>query len=135
MLVVVAIMLILGMLGGTTMQLAHATNESSYKWGYEQGKNEWFTCDAGGSCVTAVEDCHASPTAPATSPANTQVTNETACVHGFIHAFNRYCKPTEAGEYPSCPTTWKIETFYNIGRTFANGSDIQQKGYWVPNNG
>jgi hypothetical protein len=116
-------------------QHAFATNESSYKWGYEHGKSEWFSCDVGGDCHNAVVDCHSSSTVPASSPPNTQVTNETACVHGFIHAFNRYCKPTEAGEYHTCPTTWKIETFYSIGTTFANGTDIEKKGYWVPNNG
>jgi hypothetical protein len=126
--------LVLGLGLGTT-QMVHATNESSYQWGYEHGKQEWSSCDAGGDCHNAVYDCRVSPATSVSTASNTQVTNETACVHGYIHAFNRYCKPTEAGEYPSCPTTWKIETFYSTGTTFANGTDIQQKGYWIPNNG
>lgn len=104
--------------------------------GYEHGKNEWFSCDSGGDCHNAVDDCHSSPTAPYNSPPNTQVTNETACVHGFIHAHNRYCNHTEAREYPdmhiSCPTTWKVQTFYFVGTTFANGTDIQQKAIGFP---
>jgi hypothetical protein len=137
MIVYVTMCACIALVGST--QLAHATNESDYKWGYEHGKNEWFSCDVGGDCHNAVEDCHASAATPASSPPNTQVTNETACVHGFIHAHNRYCNHIEAREQPdmhiSCPTTWKVQTFYFIGKTFANGTDIQQKVYWVPNNG
>jgi carbonic anhydrase len=38
---------------------AHATNESSYKYGYEQGKGEWGNCqNFDADCSIALDDCH-----------------------------------------------------------------------------
>lgn len=67
--------------------LAHATNESSYQFGYEYGKIEWNNCIVPeASCGLGHDDC----TSTITNAAKV-VTNQTACIHGFIDGWNKVC--------------------------------------------
>jgi hypothetical protein len=100
------------------LQLAHATNESSYKYGFQGGKSEWQSCahtDGEGDCTAAGDFC-ASPYAVynTTSPHGIelyghtpQVTNITACIHGYVYAWNNICNPVTAKKQDimSCPLT------------------------------
>jgi hypothetical protein len=106
----------------------YGTNESSYKYGYEQGKGEWGDClDFDADCSTALDDCH-SPVDIAVKYAKPQiigetvnnyyyvkrydiVTNQTACIDGYIHAWNHVCKQPQANDNGVlCPTTFWLET-------------------------
>jgi hypothetical protein len=61
-------------------QVAYATNESSYKWGYQQGKSEFANCDDfDADCTAAPDDCQ--------SPANVSVKNETS---GYYNSIPKY---------------------------------------------
>lgn len=76
-----------------------ATNESSYKYEYEQGKDEWV------NCITPDDDC-GTPDNDCLSPVVTSVgdgtshyheidhydimTNKTACADGFRDGWNQY---------------------------------------------
>jgi hypothetical protein len=107
------VLALVGLLIGA--QQAHATNESSYKYGYEQGKGEWGDCQIfDADCSIALDDCH-SPVDIAVKYAKPQimgetvnnyfyvkrydiVTNQTACIHGYIHAWNKVCDPVKAND-------------------------------------
>ena len=102
---------------------AHATNESSYKWGYKQGKSEYDNClDFDADCNTATDDCQ-SPIYTSVKnettgyfnsvPRYDAVTNQMACIHGYIHAWNHFCDPAKTRLWPNnelpCPTDIKHE--------------------------
>ena len=83
------------------MQATHATNESSYQYGYKQGKNEYLNClDSDADCFTATNDCQS-------------VTNQTACIDGYIQAWNKVCDPVKTSHWPNnevpCPTDIRHE--------------------------
>jgi len=77
--------------------LVNATNESSYKYGYSAGKTEWQSCaftNGDGDCSAAFDSC-AHPihffngtTVYNSQPGYSDITNITACVHGYLHAWN-----------------------------------------------
>lgn len=100
-------------------QWAYGTNESSYKYGYGQGKSEWVNCtDFDADCGAAPDDCQ--PTVYVSTndqfngipvnPASVDVknvtyynlhyyiekkkvmTNKTACMDGYSHAWENSCK-------------------------------------------
>jgi hypothetical protein len=77
------------------MQLAYATNESDYKYGYKDGLWDYhqcriqLRCDVGteentyGDCTTGVLDLSSTP--------SYHVGNETACNHGYHHGWVKAC--------------------------------------------
>lgn len=81
--------------------VAHATNESSYKWGYQQGKSEFANCDIfDADCNAAPDDCqspsHVSVKNETTGyynsiPKYNIMTNQTACMDGYSHAWEDSC--------------------------------------------
>ena len=107
--------------------LAYATNESSYLYGKQWGKQEWGDCttpaDDNGDepyCGTASDVCQ-SPTSTYTRNETTGLldmqlhydvmTNQTACKVGYIHAWNHGCDPVKAHKLSlDCPTTLQKET-------------------------
>jgi hypothetical protein len=122
--------LVLALVGSlvTGAQQAHATNASSYQYGYKQGKSEWTDCTTPeADCSIALDDCH-SPVDVVVKYAKPQimgetvnnfhyvkrydiVTNETACIHGYMHAWNHICDPDKANDNGVlCPTTFVLET-------------------------
>jgi hypothetical protein len=99
-------------------QVVHATNESSYKYGYKEGLGEFANCDDGeADCTAAPDDCQPTvyistdgdvkgiPVFPADIDIhnasygyfhyyilkNEPVTNKTACIDGFSHAWENSC--------------------------------------------
>lgn len=125
--IVITIALALALLAVGAQQ-AHATNESSYKYGYKQGKYEWTDCTTPeADCSIALDDCH-SPVDIAVKYAKPQimgetvnnyyyvkrydiVTNQTACIHGYINAWNKVCNQSAADDNGVlCPTTFALET-------------------------
>jgi hypothetical protein len=95
----------------------YGTNESSYKYGYVQGKGEWGDCQIfDAECSIALDDCH-SPVDVAVKYAKPYVkrydivTNQTACIDGYIHAWNHVCKQPQANDNGVlCPSTFELET-------------------------
>jgi hypothetical protein len=79
---VFVIPLVIALVG--TGQLAYATNENDYKYGFQHGKIEYGHCtyrgdqdeycEAGGNVCT-----------------DTSITNQTACIDGFINSWNKVC--------------------------------------------
>jgi hypothetical protein len=92
------------MMGG---QLAYATNESSYKFGYESGKVMWHTCvNPDADCETAVPACTDHQVSYINGVANIEPPpdNQTACQDGFIHAWNHMCAiKTKGYDEVQCP--------------------------------
>jgi hypothetical protein len=76
-------------------QVAHATNESDYKYGFEMGKGEYQQCSSTHTCTVSenllgVECEHY--TGPNFGSAPTyNVDNETACNHGYFHGWIHEC--------------------------------------------
>ena len=110
----------IAMVGTTTTQLAHATNESSYKCGYKEGQVEWVKCTTDDDdCGTATESCF-SPISISVGIGTVHyhdiehydiMTNKTACIDGFIHAWNHMCDPVKAKHNGvDCPTTFQNQT-------------------------
>lgn len=90
-------------------QQATRTNEGSYLYGYNGGKSEWDSCahtDGEGDCTFAHNYC--SNPIEATSPVYDAkhygypmvnlgyVSNMTACIHGYAHAWNHFCDHVSA---------------------------------------
>ncbi len=125
-----------------TAQTAFATNESSYQYGYKQGKYGWADCtDFDADCSTGLDHCNSAvqPVGSMLTPQSQKVhnsnenvmTNKTACVHGYISGSNDVCNQTQARSWPNnevtCPTTWKIETLSTVtGHTYARNSTTGQ---------
>jgi hypothetical protein len=110
---VLVVPLVLALVGSiSVVGIAHATNESSYKYGYFGGKSEWDSCahtDGEGDCTAAFDYC-ANPTTWANGTVAYNVgqsdpTNITACIHGYVHAWNHFCDPVVAkkADTMSCP--------------------------------
>jgi hypothetical protein len=106
--------------------LAFATNESSYKYGYGQGKSEWKDCIISDSeCSDGLSDCkipvvtlakNSQGFYDASKPINHYdiVTNKTACIDGYVHGWNHLCNHKQAVKAWSddgvpCPTTFRRE--------------------------
>ena len=125
-----------------TVQTAFATNESSYQYGYKQGKYGWADCtDFDADCSTGLDHCNSAvqPVGSMLTPQSQKVhnsnenvmTNKTACVHGYINGWNDVCNQTQARSWPNnevtCPTTWKIETLTTVtGHDYARNSTTGQ---------
>ena len=102
-------------------QVAHATHESSYKYGYKQGKLEWGDCtDFDADCSDGLNDCQSPVTYYVKNETSGYqdipivhydiMTNTTACIDEYIHAWNKVCSPKEAKDNSvDCPTTFKRE--------------------------
>jgi hypothetical protein len=100
-------------------QIAHADNESSYKHGYQEGKSEWHSCastDGEGDCSTAHDSCvntvyyRDNITGQFDIPYHWEVApgvdNVTACIHGYVHSWNKVCdldKGNAREEKLTCP--------------------------------
>ncbi|MGC2572829.1 MAG: hypothetical protein WA364_15065 [Candidatus Nitrosopolaris sp.] len=131
--VLVVIPLVLTLMGSISVGvgIAHATNESSYKFGYQQGKLNWSGCTDPGdkygntkSCVPAGDVC-SQPIIGAQYDSAVgydmqvvvgHIDNATACMHGYIHAWNHVCdlaalEKVESGYH--CPTDMKEQTTTN----------------------
>jgi hypothetical protein len=75
-------------------QYAHATNESSYKYGYKDGYDTYNGC--GGDTAdcdwpdnfAAVHDCERGAN-------DNNVTNSTACFDGFINGWKHWCNDVD----------------------------------------
>ncbi|MGA9150521.1 MAG: hypothetical protein WBZ36_08080 [Candidatus Nitrosopolaris sp.] len=65
-------------------QLAHATNETSYKFGFQQGKIQYSQCTYRGDEDEDCQDRSSSCTGTWNNATRT-VTNVTACVDGFVN--------------------------------------------------
>lgn len=85
-------------------QLAHATNESPYKYGIEQGEDEWGSCSdvsGDGDCQTGLHDCDTS---------SSNMTNTAVCIVGYVDGWNQVCNQTLAKSWPNneiiCATTF-----------------------------
>jgi hypothetical protein len=104
--------------------LAYATNESSYKYGYGQGKSEWTDCtNFDADCSDGLSDCQSPVTTYAKNSTSGYydirtdhydiVTNTTACIDGYVHAWNHVCNQKQARVWSNdgvpCPTTFKRE--------------------------
>ncbi len=111
----------IAMVGTTTTQLAHATNESSYKCGYKEGQVEWVKCTyrmmtIAGPLLKVVS--HQYPLVWVLVHVHYHdiehydiMTNKTACIDGFIHAWNHMCDPVKAKHNGvDCPTTFQNQT-------------------------
>jgi hypothetical protein len=103
------------LVGYFVYQVAYGTNESSYKWGYRQGKLEYSNCTSiDNGCGTADTSCF-SPIHIATGVGTTHyrdtphyeiMTNKTACMNGYIHAWNHICDPIKSKNRGlNCPIT------------------------------
>jgi hypothetical protein len=98
---VTAVLAIIGMM--SIGQTAHVTNESSYQFGHEYGKIEWNSCIVPeSSCSMGQDVC----TSTITNAAKI-VTNQTACMHGFINGWNKVCthslENTDGASKAVCP--------------------------------
>lgn len=126
---VYTVTLVIALMGGT--QLAHVygqpyiTNEGSYKYGYEYGKQEWSSCTYPADKYGNTEDCtpggdigsndivgsvYNSTIGEHMQVSLGHVGNFTACMHGYIHAWNHVCDPIEAKKADlgyGCPTTMR----------------------------
>lgn len=93
-------------------QLAHATNESSYKFGFQQGKTQYSQCTYRGDEDEPCDSGYSSCTGTWNN-AITIVTNVTTCIDGYIHAWNHVCNPAQAKTWPNnevpCPSDTKRE--------------------------
>ena len=84
-------------------QVVYGTNESSYKYGYKQGKDEFTNCkDSDADCTAAPDDCQ-SPVVWNTKNETTGyysvehrsydiMTNQTACMDGYSQGWEHSCK-------------------------------------------
>jgi hypothetical protein len=73
-------------------QLAYATNESSYKFGLEQGKVEWQTCqNPDADCETASQACtdHQIFYVNGIGRVGPPPDNQTVCEDGFLSTFHK----------------------------------------------
>lgn len=109
--------LVLVLVGSVTVvaigtQLAYATNESSYKFGFQQGKTQYSQCTYRGDEDEPCDSGYSSCTGTWNN-AITIVTNVTACIDGYIHAWNHVCNPAQTKTWPNnevpCPTDTKRE--------------------------
>jgi hypothetical protein len=93
-------------------QVAYGTNESSYKYGYGQGKSEWVNCtDFDADCSDGLSDCHSPVTTYAKNSTSGYydirtdhydiMTNTTACIDGYVHAWNHVCNQKQAKDLAS----------------------------------
>jgi hypothetical protein len=100
----------------------YGTNESSYKYGYQNGKDEWTNCtDFDADCNDGLSDCQ-SPVITYDKNMTTGyqdieikhyniMTNQTACIDGYVHAWNHVCKQPQAKDNSvHCPTTFADES-------------------------
>lgn len=80
-------------------QVAHATDESSYEYGYKMAQVDYRDClAADNGCGTVTTACFSS------------MTNNTACIDGYVHGWNHVCDPVKAKENDlNCPTTLQQE--------------------------
>ena len=84
------------------MIIQSSTNESSYKYGYQQGKSEFANCDDfDADCTAAPDDCQ-SPVTTYTKNVTSgyydirhtsynTMTNQSACMDGYSHAWEDSC--------------------------------------------
>jgi hypothetical protein len=81
----------------------HTTNESSYKYGYEQGKSEWGNCtDFDADCSDGLSDCRSPVTYYVKNETSGYqdipiihydiMTNTTACIDGYVHAWYKWIR-------------------------------------------
>jgi hypothetical protein len=120
----------------TIVSFAKGTNESSYKYGFEQGTAEWGNCMGFGSdCHDALTDCQSPVTYYVKNETSRHqdipiihydiMTNKTACIDGYIHAWNHICKQPQAKDNSvHCPTTFKYESINDTLRTSPNNSNL-----------
>jgi hypothetical protein len=127
---VIAAILILSttVIGGQVAYAAsYFTNEGSYKYGYQAGQGEWWSCtstDGEGDCTAAHDYCSnpiIGDVYNATIGEHVQVGlghvgNLTACVDGYTHAWNHFCDPLKAkkADTMSCPLTSLCYKYCNI---------------------
>lgn len=79
------------LIGLSTVHVAHATTESSYQFGLEQGKVYWATCqNPDADCETASQACTDHPVLYINGVAHIQEPpdNQTACIDGFLHGYH-----------------------------------------------
>lgn len=64
------------------------TNESAYQFGYAQGRDSWncYNNNADAGCFMGKNAC----TSTITNAAKV-VTNQTACIDGFVNGWNKVC--------------------------------------------
>jgi hypothetical protein len=102
------------LVGIMQLQQAYATNESSYKYGFQAGKSEWQSCaytNGEGDCTAAHDYCSdwiRGSVYNATIGYDMQtylghVSNVTACVDGYVHAWNHVCDPVKAKKADTMP--------------------------------
>jgi hypothetical protein len=114
----------------TIVSFAKGTNESSYKYGFEQGKAEWGNCMGfGADCHDALTDCQSPVTYYKNETTEHKdipiMTNTTACIDGYIHAWNHICKQPQAKDNNvHCPTTFKYELINDTLPTSPNNSNL-----------
>jgi hypothetical protein len=100
-------------------QVAYGSNESSYKWGFIQGKSEWSGCsDADGNCATGLNDCQSLSYSVYNYttgyynavPNSAPLSNHTACIDGYVNGWNHVCDHKIARSWPNieiiCPMTF-----------------------------
>jgi hypothetical protein len=97
------IALIVLLVGYGIYQAVYATNESAYQFGYKQGKDAWDCYkDPEAGCFLGNDAC----TSTITNAAKV-VTNQTACIHGFINGWNKVCThsidATDGSSKAICP--------------------------------
>ena len=78
-----------------------ATNESSYKWGYEKGQSEFANCDIfDADCSAAPDDCQSPAYVSVKNetggyyysvPKYNIMTNQTSCMDGYSQAWEDSC--------------------------------------------
>lgn len=102
------------------MKLVKGTNESSYQYGYQRGNDSWGDCttpaDDNGNkpdCIYPSDAC-VNPTIITVKNATTgyfdpfldynTMTNKTACISGYIDAWNHSCHSVTARKFSlNCP--------------------------------
>jgi hypothetical protein len=101
-------------------QVAYATNESSYKDGYLNGKGGYIDCIGyDNMCGTANDYCF-------NKYKSDIVTNTTACIQGFIDSWNQICHDTNfyntMSKHDDCCSKVGVECHINMG----------SKEIWLP---
>lgn len=101
----IVLLLPLLLLVAITPAVAHATNESSYRYGFKQGEVIYHICitDFGDKCLDGTQVCLG------------HVDNQTACIDGYVNGWDHVCDPikVKVKDGPpsfACPTTRMIET-------------------------
>ena len=74
----VLVLLVIG-LAPLSIASVNATNESSYKYGFQAGQQEFKNCQTGYTCYSAHDDCQG------------LVDNITACANGYEDSWEHSC--------------------------------------------